>query len=123
MMTVELGEGFPEEFSAYLTYARKLGFEEAPDYDYLRGLMNKVLQKLNEQDDGVYDFMLIGDKGKRSGGGTSATVGNTLSMPAKNVNSGTGNNVLVGSILHKQHFKSDLIFIPNFYTMFTRHDK
>ncbi|KAI3649487.1 hypothetical protein MP228_005119 [Amoeboaphelidium protococcarum] len=55
----DLCEGFPEEFAMYLTYARKLGFEETPDYDYLRGLMNKVLQKINETDDAVYDWMLI----------------------------------------------------------------
>jgi casein kinase 1 len=45
-----------------LTYARKLGFEETPDYDYLRGLMNKVLANLNETDDGVFDWMLLPEK-------------------------------------------------------------
>lgn len=55
----ELCDGFPEEFAAYLTYARKLGFEEAPDYDFLRGLMNKALQRVSETDDAVYDWMLL----------------------------------------------------------------
>jgi casein kinase 1 len=59
----ELCDGYPEEFAIYLTYARKLGFEENPDYDYMRGLMNKVLQRVNETDDGVYDWMLL-DKDK-----------------------------------------------------------
>ncbi|KAJ3338662.1 casein kinase I [Gonapodya sp. JEL0774] len=55
----ELCEGYPDEFATYLTYVRKLGFEETPDYDYLRGLMNKVLAKIGEQDDGVFDWMIV----------------------------------------------------------------
>lgn len=37
----ELCDGFPEEFSIYLSYVRSLKFEEQPDYDYMRGLFNK----------------------------------------------------------------------------------
>lgn len=46
-----------EEFSIYLQYARKLGFEETPDYDFLRDLFTKVLVNLNETDDEIYDWM------------------------------------------------------------------
>ncbi|KAJ3716083.1 kinase-like protein [Lentinula raphanica] len=60
----ELCEGFPEEFAIYMNYVRKLGFEEAPDYDFLRELFTKVLQSQGETDDGVYDWMLLnGGKG------------------------------------------------------------
>ena len=53
-----------EEFSIYMNYVRKLGFEETPDYDFLRELFTKVLRTLGEQDDGVYDWMLLnGGKG------------------------------------------------------------
>lgn len=90
---LELGEGFPEEFSAYLAYARKLGFEETPDYDYLRGLMSKVLQKINEVDDGVFDFMLLGDKSKRRMS-TSAQA-----SPLRNAPTGASNMVMTGSML------------------------
>lgn len=48
-----------EEFGIYLQYVRKLGFEETPDYDFLRELFNKVLCRLGETDDGVYDWMLL----------------------------------------------------------------
>lgn len=48
-----------EEFSIYLNYVRKLGFEETPDYDFLRELFTKVLKNLNEEEDGVYDWMLL----------------------------------------------------------------
>jgi casein kinase 1 len=58
----ELCEGFPEEFASYLTYVRKLGFEESPDYDYLRGLFDLALMKNGLVDDGVYDWMMIEQK-------------------------------------------------------------
>jgi len=48
-----------EEFGIYLTYVRKLGFEDTPDYDYLRNLMSSVLKRINEPDDGVFDWMKI----------------------------------------------------------------
>ncbi|KAG8933289.1 casein kinase I [Tulasnella sp. 418] len=55
----ELCEGFPEEFGIYLTYVRKLGFEENPDYDFLRDLLTKVLRNTGEVEDGIYDWMLL----------------------------------------------------------------
>jgi casein kinase 1 len=48
-----------EEFGIYLQYVRKLGFEETPDYDFLRGLFDKAIEKSGEQDDGIYDWMLL----------------------------------------------------------------
>ncbi|PIL35692.1 transporter [Ganoderma sinense ZZ0214-1] len=60
----ELCEGFPEEFAIYMNYVRKLGFEETPDYDFLRELFTKVLKTLGEPEDGVFDWMLLnGGKG------------------------------------------------------------
>ncbi|KAL1936736.1 hypothetical protein VTP01DRAFT_870 [Rhizomucor pusillus] len=55
----DLCDGYPEEFGVYLQYTRKLGFEETPDYDFLRDLFNKVLKNLGETDDGIYDWMLL----------------------------------------------------------------
>ncbi|KAI0748097.1 CK1/CK1/CK1-G protein kinase [Daedaleopsis nitida] len=55
----ELCEGFPEEFSIYLNYVRKLGFEETPDYDFLRELFAKVLKNNGDVEDGVYDWNLL----------------------------------------------------------------
>jgi len=52
----ELCGGYPEEFGVYLNYVRKLGFEETPDYDFLRELFVKVLKTNNGVDDGVYDW-------------------------------------------------------------------
>ncbi|KAI9270454.1 kinase-like domain-containing protein [Phascolomyces articulosus] len=55
----DLCDGFPEEFGIYLQYVRKLGFEETPDYDFLRELFSKVIKNAGEVEDGVYDWMLL----------------------------------------------------------------
>ncbi|KAJ7905649.1 CK1/CK1/CK1-G protein kinase [Mycena olivaceomarginata] len=63
----ELCEGFPEEFGIYLNYVRKLGFEETPDYDFLRELFTKVMKNNNDLDDGVFDWNLLNGKVGRAG--------------------------------------------------------
>jgi len=50
---------FLEEFSIYLNYVRKLGFEETPDYDFLRELFAKVMKNNGDIDDQVYDWNLL----------------------------------------------------------------
>ncbi|EGD93835.1 casein kinase I homolog [Trichophyton mentagrophytes] len=60
----DLCEGFPEEFTKYLTYVRNLGFEDTPDYDYLRDLFTQALKNTGDVEDGEYDWMkLNGGKG------------------------------------------------------------
>ncbi|KZV90619.1 kinase-like protein [Exidia glandulosa HHB12029] len=60
----ELCESFPEEFAIYMNYVRKLGFEETPDYEFLRELFSKVLKAAGEEDDGMFDWVLLnGGKG------------------------------------------------------------
>ncbi|KAK4496600.1 hypothetical protein PRZ48_012580 [Zasmidium cellare] len=55
----DLCDGFPEEFNKYLSYVRNLGFEDTPDYDYLRDLFTKALQNTGEVEDGEYDWMKL----------------------------------------------------------------
>lgn len=66
----ELCEGFPEEFGIYLNYVRKLGFEETPDYDFLRELFTKVLRDRGIAEDGVFDWLLLNEN-KDSAAGES----------------------------------------------------
>ncbi|KAK7454438.1 Palmitoylated plasma membrane-bound casein kinase [Stygiomarasmius scandens] len=81
----ELCEGFPEEFSIYMNYVRKLGFEETPDYDFLRELFSKVLKTLDEKEDGVFDWMLLNNgKGWEAGNNPSS---NTLAQAHANASS------------------------------------
>jgi len=62
----DLCYGFPEEFATYMRYVRNLEFEAEPDYDYLRSLFNKVLAKIGEIDDGVYDWMIVMERRERA---------------------------------------------------------
>lgn len=57
----DLCEGYPgiEEFTKYLTYVRNLGFEDTPDYDYLRDLLSQALKNAGEVEDGEYDWMKL----------------------------------------------------------------
>lgn len=55
----DLCEGFPQEVAFYLTYTRRLGFEETPDYDYMRELFTKILVDQKIPEDGVFDWMLL----------------------------------------------------------------
>lgn len=48
-----------EEFGIYLNYVRKLGFEETPDYDFLRELFTKVIRNNGEVEDDVFDWNLL----------------------------------------------------------------
>ena len=42
-----------------MNYVRKLGFEEQPDYDFLRDLFTKVLKTLHETEDNTFDWTLL----------------------------------------------------------------
>ena len=59
---------FIEEFAIYMNYVRKLGFEEVPDYDFMRELFTKVLKALGEPEDGVFDWMPLNGGEKSEAG-------------------------------------------------------
>ncbi|KIM48919.1 hypothetical protein M413DRAFT_21217 [Hebeloma cylindrosporum] len=84
----ELCEGFPEEFGIYLNYVRKLGFEETPDYEFLRELFTKVIRSNGDVDDGVFDWNLLND-----GKGWEASAGQSQ-MLARLQNDGYAGNVV-----------------------------
>ena len=52
----ELCMGFPKAFCDYVKYTRGLEFEEEPNYDYLRGLLKKVMEEFNYVWDFDFDF-------------------------------------------------------------------
>lgn len=58
-----------EEFNKYLSYVRNLGFEDTPDYDFLRDLFTQAARNAHELEDGEYDWMkLNGGRGWESKG-------------------------------------------------------
>jgi serine/threonine protein kinase len=52
----ELGAGYPTEFIDYINYTRGLGFENDPDYEFLRGLFKSVMNKNNTVWDLEFDW-------------------------------------------------------------------
>ena len=82
-----------EEFNKYLSYVRNLGFEDTPDYDYLRELFTQALKNTGEVEDGEYDWMKL-----NNGKGWEAMKHHHLSAglhPANPANNAS-NRVLVG---------------------------
>lgn len=55
----QLCESTAPQFQEYMKYVRNLGFDQTPDYEYLRELMSDALKQSGLQEDGVYDWMLL----------------------------------------------------------------
>ena len=58
--TIEmLGKGYPDEFTEYMTYCRKLKFDEAPNYEHVKKLFAGLFEKKEFERNYVYDWILI----------------------------------------------------------------
>lgn len=51
-----LCKGFPSELARFINYAKGLKFEEKPDYDYLRSLLNTAKKNNNIVTDYIFDW-------------------------------------------------------------------
>lgn len=51
-----LCKGYPPEFATYMNYCKGLGFEDKPDYAYLRGLFKEVFSREGFQLDYAFDW-------------------------------------------------------------------
>ena len=54
--TAFLCKDFPEEFELFINYIKNLDFTEVPDYEYLRDLLIKVMNKFKFEIDFCYDW-------------------------------------------------------------------
>ncbi|KID72415.1 Casein kinase I hhp1 [Metarhizium brunneum] len=52
----ELCSGLPEEFSTYINYTRSLGFQDKPNYAYLRRLFRRLFTSKGFNYDNVFDW-------------------------------------------------------------------
>lgn len=57
MKAKELCEGLPEEFTTYFEYCRSLGFEDKPDYVYLKQIFRDLAERQGYQNDSEFDWM------------------------------------------------------------------
>jgi casein kinase 1 len=53
-----LCDGCPPEFATYISYCRGLGFEDRPDYDYLRQMLREVFRREGFVNDGMLDWSM-----------------------------------------------------------------
>lgn len=67
----ELTKGFPKEFLYFLTYSRKLKFEEKPDYQHLIQMFRDLFVRESFELDFVYNW--IERKQALKGGKVGAT--------------------------------------------------
>ncbi|KAH7129628.1 casein kinase 1, delta subunit [Dactylonectria estremocensis] len=49
--------GLPEEFATYLNYTRSLGFEDRPNYAYLRQLFRRLFKSKGFKYDNIFDWI------------------------------------------------------------------
>ena len=52
-----LCSGLPAEFATYLSYCKQLGFEDAPDYTYLKNLFRELFLREGYEYDYMYDWV------------------------------------------------------------------
>lgn len=52
----QLCRGYPTEFRDYFAHCSSLGFEDRPDYRYLKRIFKDLFERSGYEDDGVYDW-------------------------------------------------------------------
>jgi len=58
--TIEsLCAGYPKEFAMFIKHCRNLGFDEEPDYKYLRKLLHDLYIKSGYQSDNLFDWTIL----------------------------------------------------------------
>jgi casein kinase 1 len=85
----ELCQGFPNEFVEYINYTRNLGFEQEPDYEYMKELFRKVMNAYNCENDGNFDWMAKTPQYTQSNSGSN---------PKVNLAMQNTNNKIIGKI-------------------------
>jgi len=55
----QLCRGYPSEFRDYFAHCLSLGFEDRPDYRYLKRIFRDLFERQSFEDDGVFDWDII----------------------------------------------------------------
>jgi hypothetical protein len=53
-----LTEGYPKEFLDYMVYCRNLGFEDDPDYSYLRRIFKELYVRCGFENEFIFDWTI-----------------------------------------------------------------
>lgn len=89
------------EFRAYFEHVKSLGFEDRPDYDYLKRLFRELFFRKGFTYDNVFDWDLIGAS-QAAGGGVS---------PTRRLESNPDNNLIHDEELN--HAEHSAMPLPN----------
>lgn len=77
----QLCRGYPSEFRDYFSHCSSLGFEDRPDYRYLKTLFRDLYERQGFTDDGTFDWDLLEQK-TADGAATAAAGGVAAAVPA-----------------------------------------
>jgi hypothetical protein len=55
----QLCRGYPSEFRDYFAHCSSLGFEDRPDYRYLKRIFRDLFERQCFEDDGIFDWDII----------------------------------------------------------------
>ncbi len=66
----ELTKGYPTEFKDFFAHCASLGFEDKPDYRYLRRIFKDLYERHGFEDDGLFDWDLLKKKQEKIASGT-----------------------------------------------------
>lgn len=69
----QLCKGYAVEFRDYFAHCLSLGFEDRPDYRYLKKMFRDLFERQSFEDDGVFDWDII-KKAQQSGNGGDMNV-------------------------------------------------
>ena len=61
-VVTDLCKGYPQEFTDYLNYSRSIGFEETPDYNYIKKLFKDLFVRLEYECDYNFDWVMVNEK-------------------------------------------------------------
>ena len=64
----QLCRGYPSEFRDFFAHCSSLGFEDRPDYRYLKRIFKDLFERQALEDDGVYDWDVLKRHQEQQGG-------------------------------------------------------
>jgi serine/threonine protein kinase len=73
----QLCRGYPTEFRDYFAHCSAMGFEDRPDYRYLKRIFKDLFDRQGFIDDGLYDWDIM-KKAQEQGGGAAGAAGAAL---------------------------------------------
>ena len=96
----QLCRGYPSEFRDFFAHCSSLGFEDRPDYRYLKRIFKDLFERQALEDDGVYDWDVL-KRHQEQQGGAGVPAGNASGAEpprAEDVKEGMPNNIATGDL-------------------------